>query len=389
MIINTLTINGNTFEIADPAVEPLAQTVAQLNEISTATSTAVKQLQDDADTAQQNIDRLIEEQKNCVSTVEQTLTDAQQAQARANIGAVEQTAYGIVVKGQQTQISLDIFANTDDSGFDHPAAGFYGDSDQFVRLTHIADGVSEYDAATVGQLNELSSTASEAINNLTQATDKFQQDVGTNRENIEKLQPYVIELVLDGDPYVEGFVFSGDFQWDELVEAAQSGRNVVCRMMWEGVNDFSLSHIDEYEALFIQHLEDARRFVLIDHNGKITWYTIPITTDTTLSESGVPADARVVGNKLGDIETALDSIIDMQKRLIGESITFICCGNSFTAIYGMIWSQWCDSQYNTDGIYVGEDGLVYDGAGDPIVLVGADPQTGTMVIADGAEYTSL
>lgn len=389
MIINTLTINGNTFEIADPAVEPLSQTVTQLNEISTATSTAVKQLQDDADTAQQNIDRLIEEQKNCVSTVEQTLTDAQQAQARANIGAVEQTAYGIVVKGQQTHISLDIFANTDDSGFDHPTAGFYGDSDQFVRLTHIADGVSENDAATVGQLNELSATASEAINNLTQATDKFQQDIGTNRENIEKLQPYVIELVLDGDPYVEGFVFSGDFQWDELVEAAQSGRNVVCRMMWEGVNDFSLSHIDEYEALFIQHLEDARRFVLIDYNGKINWYTIPITTDTTLSESGVPADARVVGNKLGDIETALDSIIDMQKRLIGESITFTCCGNSFTAIYGMIWSQWCDSQYNTDGIYVGEDGLVYDGAGDPIVLVGADPQTGTMVITDGAEYTSL
>lgn len=42
-----------------------------------------------------------------------------------------------------------------------------------------------------------------------------------------------------------------------------------------------------------------------------------IEIDTTLTQSGKAADAKAVGDKLGDIETALDSIIEIQNGLIG------------------------------------------------------------------------
>ncbi len=42
-----------------------------------------------------------------------------------------------------------------------------------------------------------------------------------------------------------------------------------------------------------------------------------VALDTTLTQSGKAADAKAVGDKLGDIETALDSIIEIQNGLIG------------------------------------------------------------------------
>lgn len=42
-----------------------------------------------------------------------------------------------------------------------------------------------------------------------------------------------------------------------------------------------------------------------------------VALDDTLTQSGKAADAKAVGDKLGDIETALDSIIEIQNDLIG------------------------------------------------------------------------
>lgn len=46
-------------------------------------------------------------------------------------------------------------------------------------------------------------------------------------------------------------------------------------------------------------------------------YIVVSETDPTLSVSGKAADAKAVGNAIGDIETALDSIIAIQNSLIG------------------------------------------------------------------------
>ena len=54
----------------------------------------------------------------------------------------------------------------------------------------------------------------------------------------------------------------------------------------------------------------------INFPGLDDTYIIP-EPDTTLTESGVPADAKAVGDKLGAIETALDGIIAIQNELIG------------------------------------------------------------------------
>ena len=42
-----------------------------------------------------------------------------------------------------------------------------------------------------------------------------------------------------------------------------------------------------------------------------------VSLDTTLTKQGYAADAKVVGDRLGDIETALDSILAIQNELIG------------------------------------------------------------------------
>jgi hypothetical protein len=46
-------------------------------------------------------------------------------------------------------------------------------------------------------------------------------------------------------------------------------------------------------------------------------YDVAVATDTTLRKDGSPADAGAVGESLGDIESALDSIIALQNSLIG------------------------------------------------------------------------
>jgi hypothetical protein len=42
-----------------------------------------------------------------------------------------------------------------------------------------------------------------------------------------------------------------------------------------------------------------------------------VELDTTLSESGKAADAKAVGDAIGDVESALDRIVEIQNSLIG------------------------------------------------------------------------
>lgn len=191
MKINTLTINGNTFEIADPAVEELSQTVSRLNEVSTNTSEAVKQLQDDSDSVWQNIDQLVEEQQNCVMTVKQTLTGEQKAQARANIGAMQDgVASGdLNMSGHQIKdVSCIEFERDDDADSMPGVVRVYVSKDEYhdelgrkcgvlefsgvedednpTILRMLAPGVDKSDAVTVGQLNAVVGDIETALDSI-------------------------------------------------------------------------------------------------------------------------------------------------------------------------------------------------------------------------------
>lgn len=53
---------------------------------------------------------------------------------------------------------------------------------------------------------------------------------------------------------------------------------------------------------------------------------------------------------VGDIETALDAVIEMQNRLIfGETIEFTISLEPYTADVNMTWAEWIESEYNTAG----------------------------------------
>lgn len=186
------------------------------------------------------------------------------------------------------------------------------------------------------------------------------------RANIGAKDPYFVDIVLDGDPYVEGFVFDGDFDFDELVAAVKAGRYVALRWDWEGKGVFQLSHISEENksAVFVRVLDGQYYWVWIDMKepNPISWdmnrivgdtqFEIELgykentanrvtTIDETADDEHYPSakavfqfvsdqiagtDRLVEENEtaiadlqenMGDIETALDSIIAIQNSLIG------------------------------------------------------------------------
>ena len=89
----------------------------------------------------------------------------------------------------------------------------------------------------------------------------------------------------------------------------------------------------------------------------------------------------------GNIETALDNIIAIQEELIG-TITFTFNGETYSALRGMTWAEWCDSKYNTIGLYIGDDGCVLTPNDNSIATANNDylDITGDMVIIEGETY---
>ena len=94
-----------------------------------------------------------------------------------------------------------------------------------------------------------------------------------------------------------------------------------------------------------------------------------------------------VEGQVGDIETALDSIIAVQEKLIGF-IEFTISNESYTAVRGMTWAEWCDSKYSPDNASIEDIGVIVEGKLVALevdgVYCGVMP---TDYIIDGATYS--
>ena len=65
------------------------------------------------------------------------------------------TSHGIIVEGITGGVEIDAGFEEDETGRTHSILSFLGDNDGTVRLTRVADGVDDWDAATVGQVQRM------------------------------------------------------------------------------------------------------------------------------------------------------------------------------------------------------------------------------------------
>lgn len=94
----------------------------------------------------------------------ENLTEAEKATARNNIGALSENINGGSLSGVNSIVYWDsnnqpvfyALAELEDNDPQKPILALYGEhGDEKVVLRGVADGVYEYDAATVGQVNSL------------------------------------------------------------------------------------------------------------------------------------------------------------------------------------------------------------------------------------------
>ena len=134
----------------------------------------------------------------------------------------------------------------------------------------------------------------------------------------------------------------------------------------------STGNISGVEA--IRQLIEAQKnwhvFRAKKEDGKNTIYI----GDTSLTEeelvnikSGGNVDEKIgeieeqlesTNNSIGDIESALEAILAIQKELLPPIlITFTIEGIEYNAIEGMTWDEWVNSKYNTVGAYLQETAI--------------------------------
>ena len=120
----------------------------------------------------------------------------------------------------------------------------------------------------------------------------------------------------------------------------------------------------------VNRIDENRVLIIIEPNGDMV--------------QRVKTKITAIQEELGDIETALDSIIAIQRELMGITlISFTIQSTEFQGEKGMTWREWCESDYNTSVFYIISDGSRYDG------YMGNDEQYFTFSLDDVIEQGSL
>ena len=76
---------------------------------------------------------------------------------------------------------------------------------------------------------------------------------------------------------------------------------------------------------------------------------LDVETDTTLSQSGIPADAKAVGNSIGDINTDLNDIsVESGENLVNESALLTISGSTYADGWYSFMPARADAMYGSD-----------------------------------------
>lgn len=225
-----------------------------------------------------------------VMTTEQTMTPEQRAQARQNIGAISEVDATFKGSDGNSFVGVEAGNESDETGYvTNGTFSFFASGDTRVKLRRIADGTLDTDAATVGQLKDL------------------------------EIETKTIVVMVDNETSTSSHTSI------DIINAIKSGRSVFVEDEYRQVYEI-LSYVssDTQSSVVCQAIlnykEGAmRRTLVISSTGDcaFNFEELNVKTDNSLSQSNRPADAAAVGEKLGDIETAIDSIIAIQESLIG------------------------------------------------------------------------
>lgn len=208
------------------------------------------------------VEKIKEIQESAVTVQKQTFTDAQKEQARNNLGAMKHGNVTLVSSdGEEIEVAGESSIK-DDTGYTIAGrVGFYAtDNDQKVILTHIHDGIDDTDAATVGQVKAVGDTAVKKNTEATVSSIKILHNPDT-KDAINVIGSVIKDK---DDLSVNSLSFLGDSDGEQI-----DTNSVILRGIHNGE--------DPYDAVNKAQLDET----------------------------------------VGNIETALDSILAIQESLIG------------------------------------------------------------------------
>ena len=252
--------------------------------------------------------------KDVLCCTPQEWTDEQQAQARQNIGAMKQPAESDSINFNSSElknVSSIEFVHRNEDGAQTGGVFVYSDEnklDEYGELfSRLWVEASDADSVVIGGLRD----------------GILDGDVATVGQ-VKKAAPYL--LVVEETDEGKGVLVAGD--WDTMVLELKKGRSIILAgpgiLSSESDVSVSIYHLavayqEDGYAVFFHTDERTHSIAIVRYDGTVEFkYVYLLELDPTLSLSGnYAAPASVVGKKLGDIETALDSIIAIQESLLG------------------------------------------------------------------------
>ena len=170
----------------------------------------------------------------------------------------------------------------------------------------------------------------------------FQNGEELTAEHLERIEEGIVDIEKRLDEAVVDE--NGNAKGDINLHGRQLIDVGFLHLCEEGKDGSTIQHAT-YEAI-----DDVREAAVVEFYGTKGDEKVRLRH---LADGVLEEDAATVGQlnrSVGGIEAALDAIIAIQEELMGgRTITFYITGTEFTAIEGMTWVEWCDSDYNTAG----------------------------------------
>ena len=208
----------------------------------------------------------------------------------------------------------------------------------------------------------------------------------------------------DITPFHEGWAYvttSGNFYIDMNIGTVEAPNNQRIKLNAKDAETIDGLSFDELRVFISNQDAVILAEAQLDASNKDTVILAEAQqyTDNAIANLNIPDPIDLsnyytkaeIDAKLGDINAALDAILEMQESLLPSApISFVVewAGDTYNleAIEGMTWREWCNSEYNTAEVYMTEDNMVYIGVSG--LVCDGHWQTPDDVIVANATYVA-